>query len=51
MKKLLILINCLILMFSLCTPAFAVEAEDKVKTKGEYYDIDAPDYETGNFLL
>ncbi len=51
MKKLLILINCLILIFSLCTPAFAVEAEDKVKTKGEYYDIDAPDYETGIALL
>lgn len=51
MKKLLILINCLILIFSLCAPAFAVEAEDKVKTKGEYYDIDAPDYETGIALL
>ena len=52
MKKLLILINCLILTFSLCTPAFATEAEeDKVKTKGAYYDIEAPDYETGIALL
>ncbi len=52
MKKLLILINCLILTFSFCTPAFAAEAEeDKVKTKGAYYDIEAPDYETGIALL
>ena len=52
MKKLLILLNCLILIFSLCVPAFAAEAEeDKVKTKGEYYDIEAPDYETGIALL
>lgn len=51
MKKLLILINCLVLLFSFCTPAFAAEAEDKVKTKGEYYDIDAPKYETGISLL
>ncbi len=52
MKKLLILINCLILLVSFCVPAFAIEAEEeKVKTKGEYYDIDAPDYETGIALL
>jgi len=52
MKKLLILINCLILLFSFCTPAFAAEIEDdKVKTKGAYYDIDAPDYETEIALL
>ena len=50
MKKLLILINCLILLFSFCTPAFAAE-EDKVKTKGACYDIEAPDYETGIALL
>ena len=52
MKKLLILINCLILLFSLCTPAFAEEEEEiKVKTKGEYYDIASPEYETGIALL
>lgn len=52
MKKLLILINCLILLVSFCTPAFAAEAEeDKVKTNGAYYDIDAPDYETEIALL
>ncbi len=52
MKKLLILINCLILLFSFCTPVFAAEIEeDKVKTKGAYYDIDAPDYETEIALL
>ena len=51
MKKLLILINCLILIFSLCTPALATGTEDKVKTKGEYYDIEAPEYETGIALL
>lgn len=39
-------------MLSLFTPAFAAEVEeDKVKTKGAYYDIDAPDYETGIALL
>ena len=38
-------------MFSFCTPAFAAEVEDKVKTKGAYYDIDAPKYETGIALL
>ncbi len=49
MKKLLILINCFILLFSFCTPALA--AEDKVKTKGSYYDIEAPDYEPEIALL
>ncbi len=52
MKKLLILINCLILLFSFCSPAFAAEAEEeKVKTKGSYYDIEAPKYETEIALL
>ncbi len=52
MKKLLILINCLVLLVSFCTPAFAAEEEEeKVKTKGAYYDIDAPDYETEIALL
>lgn len=51
MKKLLILINCLILLFSFCTPVFAAETDDGVKTKGAYYDIEAPDYETKIALL
>ncbi len=52
MKKLLILINCFILLIPFCVPAFAAEVEeDKVKTKGAYYDIDAPDYETEIALL
>ena len=39
-------------MLSVFTPALAAEAgEDKVKTKGEYYNIEAPDYETGIALL
>ena len=39
-------------MFSFCTPAFAEEAEeDKVKTQGAQYDIEAPEYETGIALL
>ena len=39
-------------MLSFCAPAFAAEAEeDKVKTKGAYYDIDAPKYETDIALL
>ena len=39
-------------MLSVFTPALAAEAgEDKVKTKGEYYDIEAPAYETGIALL
>lgn len=52
MKKLLILINCLILLCSFCTPVFAAEGEeDAVKTKGAYYDIESPDYETEIALL
>lgn len=53
MKKLLILINCFLLLVPFCTTAFAAEAqqEDKVKTKGAYYDIEAPKYETEIALL
>lgn len=51
MKKLLILINCLILTFSSVVYTFAAQTDDGVKTKGEYYDIEAPDYETEIALL
>lgn len=52
MKKLLILINCLILLLTVASPiAYAEEAEVGVKTKNGYYDIEAPDYETEIALL
>lgn len=53
MKKLLIFINCLILLsLSLVTPAFAAEEEDEgVKTFGEGYQIEKVDYEPGIALL
>lgn len=52
MKKILILINCLILLFSSSVPVFAAESGNgEVKTKGAYYDIDSPDYETEIALL
>ena len=52
MKKLLILINCLILLLTVVSPvAYAEEGEAGVKTKNGYYDIEAPDYETEIALL
>lgn len=52
MKKLLILINCLILLLTAVSPiAYAKEGEAGVKTKNGYYDIEAPDYETEIALL
>ena len=53
MKKLLIFINCFILIaLSLVTPAFAAEEEDDgVKTFGEGYAIEKVDYETEIALL
>jgi len=53
MKKLLIFINCLVLCFSLFTPAFAEEKKEDegVATKNGYYDIAAPEYETEIALL
>ena len=52
MKKLLILINCLILLLTVVSPvAYAEESEATVKTKDGYYDIASPDYETEIALL
>ncbi len=52
MKKLLILINCLILLLTVVSPiAYAEESEAGVKTQNGYYDIEAPDYETEIALL
>ena len=52
MKKLLILINCLILLLTVVSPiAYAEEGEAGVKTRNGYYDIEAPDYETEIALL
>lgn len=52
MKKLLILINCLILLITVVAPiAYAEEEEPVVKTKKGYYDIEAPEYETEIALL
>ncbi len=52
MKKLLILINCLILLLTVVSPvAYAEESEASVKTKNGYYDIASPDYETEIALL
>ena len=52
MKKLLILINCLILLLTAVSPiAYAEENEATVKTKNGYYDIASPDYETEIALL
>ncbi len=52
MKKLLILINCLILLLTVVSPvAYTEENEATVKTKNGYYDIDSPDYETEIALL
>lgn len=52
MKKLLILINCLILLLAVVSPvAHAEEDEPTVKTKNGYYDIASPDYETEIALL
>lgn len=52
MKKLLIFINCLILVtISLVTPVFAEDDDTKIKTYGESYLIDKVDYETEIALL
>ena len=51
MKKLLILINCLILLLTVVSPVAYAEEEATVKTKDGYYDIDSPDYETEIALL
>lgn len=52
MKKILILINCLLLIISSSVSVFAAESGDGgVRTKGACYDIDAPDYETEIALL
>lgn len=52
MKKLLILVNCLILLLTAVSPvAYAEEGEAGVKTRNGYYDIEAPDYETEIALL
>jgi D-alanyl-D-alanine carboxypeptidase len=52
MKKLLILINCFIILLTLASPvAYAEEGGKEIKTKNGYYDIEAPDYETEIALL
>lgn len=51
MKKLLILIFCLIFALPISVIGLAVEDENAVKTKNGYYDIDAPEYETDIALL
>lgn len=51
MKKLLIFILCALFMLPYSVIAFANEGEDAVKTKGECYDIEAPEYETEIALL
>ncbi len=50
MKKTLIFIFSFILVFSTVLPVFAADDEG-VKTYGEYYDIEAPAYETEIALL
>lgn len=51
MKKLLILIFCIMFTFPISVLAVATEEEEGVKTAGGYYDIDAPEYETDIALL
>lgn len=52
MKKLLILINCLIILATLLSPvAFAEDDGNSIKTKNGCYDINAPQYETDIALL
>ncbi|MGN0526441.1 MAG: D-alanyl-D-alanine carboxypeptidase family protein [Acutalibacteraceae bacterium] len=52
MKKLLILINCLLFLLPFNVIGFAADSEEpKINTKNGYYDIDSPEYETDIALL
>ena len=52
MKKLLILINCLLFLIPFNVIGLAaVSEEPKINTKNGYYDIDSPEYETDIALL